>query len=333
MSKAEQVLRLASWMRASRYGVSIPEIQNRFGISRRTAERLRNEVAYLFPDIEAVDTDDSTKRWRLPAGTSIDPEGYSVDEVAALAKAADLLDHHNLASEAQRLRDVQNKIAAAIPDSAFTRMAPDVEALLDAEGFISRPGPRPRIDPEMLATLRHALKAGQRIRIDYYLRSKAKRTWIELSPYGLLHGHRHYIVGRPEGLNDPGVRLYSLPNIHDVHTIDAPVVAEPGFSFEGFVNRAFGVYQDEPKRVVWKFAPDVADIVRNYQFHPTQTLTEQPDGAVVVTFTACGELEMCWHLFTWGDAVEILEPQSLREMYVQELRRARTAAESSSDVD
>jgi len=322
MTKTEQVLHLASWMRASRYGVSIPEIQDRFGVSRRTAERLRNEVAYLFPEIETVETDAATKRWRLPANTRLESARYSVEEVTALAKAADLLEHHNMTSEAQRLHEVRDKVAAAIPDSTFTHMALDVEALLEAEGFISRPGPRPTIDPDILATLRHALKAGRRIWIDYFVRSKDKRTWIELSPYGLLYGHRHYVVGRPEGLEEPGVRLYSLPNIREVPTTDTPLVPAPDFSLESFVNRAFGVYQETPQRVVWKFAPAVADIVRDYRFHPTQALSEQADGSIVVTFTACGDLEMCWHLFTWGDSVEILEPESLREIYLQELRKA-----------
>jgi predicted DNA-binding transcriptional regulator YafY len=31
---------------------------------------------------------------------------------------------------------------------------------------------------------------------------------------------------------------------------------------------------------------------------------------------------MGWHLFTSGDAVEILEPQSLRELYAQKRRKA-----------
>ena len=33
-----------------------------------------------------------------------------------------------------------------------------------------------------------------------------------------------------------------------------------------------------------------------------------------VRFTASGHLEMAWHLYTWGDAVEVLAPQPLRAM-------------------
>jgi hypothetical protein len=41
-------------------------------------------------------------------------------------------------------------------------------------------------------------------------------------------------------------------------------------------------------------APDA----RKFLFHRTQTTEEQPDGSLIVRFTACGLSEMCWHLFT-----------------------------------
>ena len=50
-------------------------------------------------------------------------------------------------------------------------------------------------------------------------------------------------------------------------------------------------------------------------FHPSQKIEIQDDGSSIVTFKAGGKLEMCWHLFTWGDSVEILEPQELKDMY------------------
>jgi predicted DNA-binding transcriptional regulator YafY len=36
-------------------------------------------------------------------------------------------------------------------------------------------------------------------------------------------------------------------------------------------------------------------------------------------------LELAWHLFTWGDAVEIVSPPSLRTLMVEELKRALAA--------
>jgi predicted DNA-binding transcriptional regulator YafY len=39
-----------------------------------------------------------------------------------------------------------------------------------------------------------------------------------------------------------------------------------------------------------------------------------PDGSLIVRFRAGGDLEMAWHLYTWGDHVEVLEPKRLAKM-------------------
>ena len=54
---------------------------------------------------------------------------------------------------------------------------------------------------------------------------------------------------------------------------------------------------------------------------PGQRLEDQPDGSLVVRFEASGWLEMAWHLYQWGDAVEVLAPEGLRAM-VERHRRS-----------
>ena len=48
---------------------------------------------------------------------------------------------------------------------------------------------------------------------------------------------------------------------------------------------------------------------------------EQLDGSLIVRFAAAGHLEMCWHLYLWGDQVEVLAPEALKAL-VQHHRRA-----------
>ena len=80
--------------------------------------------------------------------------------------------------------------------------------------------------------------------------------------------------------------------------------------------RAFGSYQDEARygEVVWRFSPAAAPTAREFVFHPGQSFEEQPDGSLVVRFHASGWLEMAWHLYQWGDTVEVLAPEGLRAL-------------------
>jgi predicted DNA-binding transcriptional regulator YafY len=43
-------------------------------------------------------------------------------------------------------------------------------------------------------------------------------------------------------------------------------------------------------------------------------MEEEADGSLIVRFSASGHLEMCWHLYVWGDKVEVLAPECLCEM-------------------
>ncbi|MDZ4054396.1 MAG: WYL domain-containing protein, partial [Phenylobacterium sp.] len=59
-----------------------------------------------------------------------------------------------------------------------------------------------------------------------------------------------------------------------------------------------------------------------WRFHSTQEITPQPDGSVLISFRASGMRELAWHLFSWGDKVEILGPERLKTMMAEQLRLA-----------
>ncbi|MBW8304309.1 MAG: WYL domain-containing protein, partial [Brevundimonas sp.] len=62
-----------------------------------------------------------------------------------------------------------------------------------------------------------------------------------------------------------------------------------------------------------------------WRWHPTQSLEDQPDGGVVVRFRASGMRELAWHLFTWGEQVQIVNPPRLKAVMAGELAAARRA--------
>jgi predicted DNA-binding transcriptional regulator YafY len=77
--------------------------------------------------------------------------------------------------------------------------------------------------------------------------------------------------------------------------------------------------------VVLRFRPEAAEGALRWRFHAGQTAETEPDGSVVVRFRASGMRELAWHLFTWGATVEILAPDRLRTVLVEELRTALAA--------
>jgi predicted DNA-binding transcriptional regulator YafY len=77
--------------------------------------------------------------------------------------------------------------------------------------------------------------------------------------------------------------------------------------------------------VVLRIRPESAEGALRWRFHSDQQLATQPDGSVVVRFRASGMRELAWHLFTWGDQVEIQAPPRLKDLLVEQIETARRA--------
>lgn len=93
------------------------------------------------------------------------------------------------------------------------------------------------------------------------------------------------------------------------------------FDLNAYASQSFGSFHSEAKfgLVVWRFNQAAAATARDFLFHPDQIVTDQVDGGLIVTFRASGWVEMAWHLYMWGDMVEVLEPPELQKMVASHL--------------
>ena len=81
---------------------------------------------------------------------------------------------------------------------------------------------------------------------------------------------------------------------------------------------------EKPRTVVVRFRADQAPYVREREWHPTQRLTDLPDGKLELTFQAGGTFEITRWILGWGDAAEVVRPAKLRKDLAAILRAAAT---------
>jgi len=62
-----------------------------------------------------------------------------------------------------------------------------------------------------------------------------------------------------------------------------------------------------------RFFSPAAARVRETIWHPSQQLTDGPDGQVDMRVTVAGTVEIAPWILGWGDAVEVLAPLELRQ--------------------
>jgi len=316
--KPEALLMLARRLAGSAEGMTLDDIAEAAQVNRRTAERMRDALARLFPQMTEY-TDGRVKRFRIPGGLDAFMQAPGADELAALAAAADTLRVQGAEHRAAALSSLEDKVRAAMRAADRRRLSPDVEALVRAQTAVMQPGPRPAENAELIEKLTHALMAVRAVRFIYRGGSRPGEV-REVAPWGLIFGRVNYLVGADLGESEPKTRR--LDRILALEVLDVNAGPPEDFDLQAFADRSFGVYQDAVQDIVLSISKDGAEDALGWRFHPTQQVTQEADGSVTVRFSASGMLELSWHLFTWGDKVTVVEPPVLRERLVSELRTA-----------
>ena len=313
-SKADQLVRLVLALQSSRTGLTLDDIRERFAVSERTAQRMKSAAARVVGNelIEAIG-DDRKSRWRLPLKSVAGLAQVTAGDIVDLQAAAKLLRREGQRKRADAIEQLATKLGGSVDDRTSRRLDPDIEALLEAEGLAMRPGPRPTIKSETIEELRKAILACRKVYFRYRSRRSNRTTGRTVEPYGFLFGSRHYLVARVPDVT-PAFRIFSLADIEHVSLQNESFARDAEFRLEEFAANAFGVFQEAPIDVVWRFRPRAVPFASEWVFHPSQKMELQPDGSLLVRFRAGGLKEMAWHVYTWGGDLEVVEPPQLAEM-------------------
>ncbi|WP_270938984.1 helix-turn-helix transcriptional regulator [Falsiroseomonas oryzae] len=318
----DNLIRLAEALQENAEGLTLVEIQRRFAVSESTARNLLRDAQDYFGNIVPGALAGRAKRWRMLPGATRHLIAFTPEELAELDRAEARLRKEGVADGAAAVGSLRRKIRMLTTQRAEDAQRIRLETLMELEADVMRPGPRPELPAGLIEKLRAALVERRVVTLRYKSRFKSNDGTVELEPHGILFGTRHYLVAFAPGDTTTIPRLYAMTNMSDVAVTSRKFQPRAGFDLAAFAARSFGIFQEEPFEVVWRFAPQRAADVLQHHFHPTERKRVLEDGSVEVTFTAGGELEMCWHLFTWGADVEVVAPKRLRQKYAQELRAA-----------
>jgi len=311
-AKAQDLIRLARMAAMRRTGIGLDDICEEFGVSHRTAQRMTDALETVFANVEVLDGPDRRRRWRVadPGLDRLQPRQETAVEALEIASRTARGDGR--VRHAAALDDLRGGLLARLTPKDALRTEADVEAVLLAMGSVTRPGPRVNLAPAVLDAVIEALRGPFRLRLRYGGEDASERI---IEPHGLLLGHRTYLVARQPDRGE-AMRNFRMDRILSAQTLDESFSFASGFSLQEYAARSFGVYQD-PKQygeIIWHFAPRAAARAAEFCFHPDQTAELQTDGSLIVRFHAAGWLEMAWHLYQWGDAVEVIAPEGLRRM-------------------
>lgn len=316
--KAMKILELARALASSAEGMTLDEMCHLTGEKRRTVERMRDIIRAVFPQMEEI-ADHPSKRFHIPKGLDGFFQDPTSGELSDLGVVVADLRACGATARAESLAELDRKVRSAMRHGRRRATETDVEALLRAELIAVQAGPRPTEDPAVMVTLQKALLGMKMLRFVYHGGSKPG-TSRDVVPFGIIFGRMNYLIGANVGTTKP--KHWRLDRIAELECLDVAAAPPEDFDLVKFANTPFAYFEGPQEDVVLHVLPSGMDEFKNHRFHSSQIVEAHPSGGAIVRFRASGMLEVAWHLFRWGNKIEIIEPVSLRERLATELRVA-----------
>jgi proteasome accessory factor C len=311
-------LRLLALLEARRDGIEPEQAAAELGARRRTVYRdFRVLEDAGFPLTSALEG--RRARWRMLEGYRHRLQlALTWGELVALMTAreavaalAGTMLHDGAASALEKIR-------ATLPNGLAERFRAS-ERLVSAPGG----GRDYRSRGELVRRLVEAVDARETIVARYRSRGSRGRRGEDrrLDPYHLRVAEEGlYLLAWCHRSRE--VKLFLVDRFDDVRPAGERFDAPAGFDAEAFLRSRFGMWSGRPRRVRFKVAPEIADLLMERKIHPSQVAQRRTDGSLEVRLDVAIGPPLVAYLTGLGVGVSEIAPEELRAAVAREHRRA-----------
>lgn len=315
-TKLGDMLGVALELQASSLGLTINQLMERTGRSRKTVERMLHGLAGLGIEVEPsrLDSDHHlTKRWRLRGDMPSLLLSLQPQERGALERHLQALTDSTISRALAKLLANQKPLS--------NHLAIDEEELINRTAHIGRTGPRTQANEAHMAIFERSIQGFERLEIRYRTQGRPRASWRSVDPLGLLFGRFGYLVAARKGYP----ATYRLDLIEGVRPTGRIFDAHTGWNMKAWAADSFGIYHgDDILDIRLRFTGEAARRAAKVQFHPSQKIRRLRSG-LIVQLRCQGHRELIHELChpDWLGKVTIESPDSLREEfdeYIEQLR-------------
>ena len=226
--------------------------------------------------------------------------------------------------EGGTLREALTKVVAG-QEPLSVLYTNDLERLVEQTSHAGKAQPTAQYDRNQMRDIETAIIGNIELSFKYRSQGAKKALPRQVRPIGVVYNRFAYLIA---ATGNREAASYRMDMLQDVKMTDVSFTPKEGFNFKDWVRESFGVYHgDELLKIQLRFSSDVAERASKITFHPTQEQRRQRDGSLIVKMQCRGHRELIWELMhpDWLGFVQIESPDRLKEEYVEQLERARTA--------
>lgn len=313
-----QADRLARIMRtlASR-ACTIKELAQEFSVSSRQVRRDLEEIEAEGHPL-ASSEDPGEKVWQLPLGyKGLPPVTLTRYELMSLQLARTNLGHLKNTPFMKDLDTVIGKVTASLP----AKTANHLERIVQVFAPLQR-GMRSYAEKsDLLHQLRTALLLQLTVKLTYKKPYANKASAYCIDPYALvLYEHGLYVAGYSHSAR--AERLFAVDRITQAVLTEERFEIPALYSTAARYAKQFGLIEESPQEIQVWFSADVAHLMHERRWHPTQCIKKLKNGSVELSFHAGGLDEIAWWVLSWGKEAKVLSPPKLVEIMTDQLSKS-----------
>ena len=307
-TKLRDMLDVALELQASSLGLTINQLMEQTGRSRKTVERMLQGLSDIGLEMELsrLESDHHlTKRWRLRANIPRTLMALQSHERGALER------HLQTMPDGPPTRALAKLLGNQKPLS--NHLAIDAEELINRTAHIGRTGPRTQADEAQMAVFERAIQGFEKLELRYRALGRKRATWRSVDPLGLLFGRFGYLVAARGDITV----TYRLDLIEDVRPTGTIFSAPSDWNMKDWAADSFGIYHgDDILDIRLRFTGEAAKRAEKVRFHPSQKM-QRVGGALIVRLHCQGHRELIHEIChpDWLGQVQIEAPNSLRSEF------------------
>lgn len=303
--RAVRLARIPHYMHCHPQGLTAKEIAGLCGVSVRTIQRDLNTLQY---DLKIPVTQEND-HYGILGDYILPPVSFSLYEAVALFLASRLAIRH-IDEYNPHVANALYKMSGVLPHHLAEKVKQSVNTIKNK-----------RKNPELIHIFEQialAWTTQRQVAMQYQsLQSHEIKDWL-LEPYFIEMtgvGDSSYVIGHAIREGKEGIITFKLDRIKKAELTGNSFEVPPDLDIDRQLASSWGVVWGEDIDVELKFSPNVTRRVKESVWHPSQTITDLPDGSCLLKLCIGSLMEITPWIRGWGADVEVISPEELRERF------------------
>ena len=319
MSDNKQIVRqldILFELAARRYGATIQELADLYQVSTRTIQR---DIKVL-REVDSITIDeawqDRKKSFKLK--NNLLPLKFPLDEIIALIFIEGIVSPLEGTPYKEAFQKTLNIIRTALPEK--------MRAFLEKAGAAYYPhhrGQKEQPSLQIFETAHRAIKERKVCNITYRDIKTGQAKTYPITPFRFSYYHNGYYLLCRNPKYDNLLTL-AAERIQALEITSQTFEPPNDLDIENRIQQAFGITLEDPMDVKIRFSAWQARYIKQRIWHPSQEIEELDNGEIILSFQASGFYDIKSWILSHGIDAEVLEPASLREAIIEELKKNLT---------